>query len=145
MDQTAHHRQQPAHCRKSQRREAVRTSIAERSNLLFEIEQIVCQSKNRLASACAIPRAYPLYSAKTDEKAKERTVYVTFLYTDVPSALATPTEDDVKCFKSLANSIRLTSKIIDMPCADMTTDDFLSVRFPSSTNLLLLDWKMSST
>ena len=90
--------------------------------------KIACESKNRLASACAVARAYPLFSAKTDEKGKERTVNVTFLYTDEPSNLATPSEEDVKAFKSLADSIRLTAKIIDMPCDIMSTDDFLTVR-----------------
>lgn len=87
---------------------------------------IACSSKNRLASACAVARAYPIFSAKTDEKAKERSVYVTFLYTDEPSSLGKPNEDDVKSFKYLADSIRLSAKIVDIPCSAMNTDDFLA-------------------
>lgn len=91
---------------------------------------VACEQKNSIACACAVARSFPLFSAKTtnNEAKKSRNVSVTFIYTDdVSSNGIYPTQDEVDCFNAVAQSVRLTAKIIDMPCADMTTDHFLEV------------------
>lgn len=35
-------------------------------------------------------------------------------------------DDDVRCFNTMSDSVRLSAKITDMPCAEMNTDDFLN-------------------
>ncbi len=40
-------------------------------------------------------------------------------------------KDDVECFNVMSESVRLSARITDMPCAEMNTDDFLNVRFSS--------------
>jgi probable aminopeptidase NPEPL1 len=87
----------------------------------------VCEKKNSVATACAVARAFPLYSAKTSEKKEERNVNVSFLYVDQNGSKSWPNEDDIKCFNALTQSIRLTAKIVEKPCAEMNTDLFLEV------------------
>ena len=87
--------------------------------------KIACEKQNSIACSVAVARAFPLYSAKTGETNKSRTVTVTFLFSD--ELATTPNDDEVNCFNALAESVRLSAKITDMPCADMNTDDFLSV------------------
>jgi probable aminopeptidase NPEPL1 len=88
---------------------------------------IVCERKNSIASACAVARSFPLYSQKTSEKkSTPRNVTVSFVFTDDPKNTAnTPNKEETFAFNTLAQSVRLTAKIIDTPCADMTTDHFL--------------------
>ena len=82
-----------------------------------------------MADVCAVARALPIYSAKSGEKKEVRQVYVTFIYTDglKTNGESSPSEEDVKCFSAVAQSVRLAAKITDMPCADMNTDNFLDV------------------
>jgi len=90
---------------------------------------VACEKKNSIACACAVARAYPLYSRKTGETNKPRNVSVTFLFTDEirnKSGKELSNEDDVKCYNAMAESVRLSAKITDMPCAEMNTDDFLN-------------------
>jgi probable aminopeptidase NPEPL1 len=90
---------------------------------------IACERKNGIACACAIARAFPLYSRKTMETNKPRNVTATFLFTDElrnKTGLECSDSDDVACFNAMSESVRLSAKITDMPCAEMNTDDFLN-------------------
>ncbi|KAH3769018.1 probable aminopeptidase NPEPL1 [Dreissena polymorpha] len=84
---------------------------------------VVCERRDTFALAAAVGRTLPLFSAKSNSSWQSRTVTVEFLIVgDDPR----PLEDaDIKCLEDLAFSIRLTAKIVDMPCADMHTDAFL--------------------
>ncbi len=94
---------------------------------------VACERKNSVALACAVTRAFPTYSRKSTTNAsntKQRNVYVSFLFVDEQqSGSAYPTDEETNCFNTLAKSIQLTARIIETPCADMTTDHFLEVRF----------------
>jgi probable aminopeptidase NPEPL1 len=93
--------------------------------------KIACERKNAIACASAVARTFPLYSAKTSKNntTKERDGVVSFIYTDEQSTQLEPSQEEIKCFNVLAKSIRLTAKIVDTPCAEMTTDHFLEVVF----------------
>ena len=88
--------------------------------------------------ACAVARAFPLYTAKSGEKNAVRNVTVSFLYTDQlkSSGRVFPDQEETNCYNALAKSVRLTARIIDTPCAEMNTDDFLNVKI--KTDLLQL-------
>lgn len=85
---------------------------------------VACEKKHSLAYAAAIARTFPLYSVKTDAK-NERNVLVTFLHTDSEDKSYSLSVDEINCFTAVTKSVRLTAKIVDMPCADMHTDIFL--------------------
>ena len=72
---------------------------------------MVCEKRNSIACACAIARAFPLYSAKTGDKSNVRNVTVSFLYTDqLKNGGINPDDDETLAFNSLAKSVRLTGE-----------------------------------
>lgn len=93
---------------------------------------IVCERDNAVACAAAIARAFPLFTAKTgrghNDSNKPRHVQVSFLFKQEANYAHASTQE-IECFATLARSIRLTAKIVDTPCADMTTNHFLDVKF----------------
>ena len=103
------------------------------------LKKIVCERKNAIASAAAVARCFPLYSSKTGESKCIRNVTVTFAFTD--DTACNPNHDEIATFNILAESIRLTAKIIDTPCAEMTTDHFLDVNQISIESLIYLSFK----
>lgn len=99
--------------------------------------QIVCEKKNILASGCAVVRAFPLYSRKTcrvGEGTNDSSFNVEFLvFQDdklmCPPDLTTPELVKVtETLSDLAYGIQLTARIVDTPCCDMNTEDFVNVR-----------------
>lgn len=38
------------------------------------------------------------------------------------------TDGEVKCLKAASEGIQLTAKIVDTPCSEMHTDNFIKVR-----------------
>lgn len=94
-----------------------------------QIILVTCERRNSIACACAVARAFPLYSRKTADTNKARNVTVTFLFSDEiknKTGLEVSNDDDVKCFNAMGESVRLSAKITDMPCAEMNTEDFLN-------------------
>ncbi|XP_046360463.1 probable aminopeptidase NPEPL1 [Haliotis rufescens] len=85
---------------------------------------IVCERGDALASATAVGRALPLYTAKSNQGGGKRTVNVEFLlvgqYSDTPLS-----DTDIQCMAVAAENVRLAAKIVDIPCAEMHTDAFL--------------------
>ena len=60
------------------------------------------------------------------ETNEARTVTVSFLIvSDEEGGLVQASDEEVECFGVLAESVRLTAKIIDTPCSEMNTDNFL--------------------
>jgi hypothetical protein len=91
---------------------------------------VVCEHAHAVASAAAVARSFPLFSAKTskNDPTKPRVVQVFFIFpgqSGQPHSFAS--QEEVECFSILARSIRLTARITDTPCAEMTTTHFLDV------------------
>ncbi|KAJ7337186.1 putative aminopeptidase npepl1 [Desmophyllum pertusum] len=86
---------------------------------------VVCERSDAFASACAIARAFPTFSRKTS-KAKIRSKTVTVEFVLVGNNYDSPiTSEDVECMTAVADSIRLTARLVDMPCQDMHTSAFV--------------------
>jgi probable aminopeptidase NPEPL1 len=102
-----------------------------RQNTFGEKQTIViaCEKTNGIACASAVARTFPIYSRKTtkNDPNKLRNVQVLFMFTD-NSEISYPSQEEVDCFSTLAKSIRLAAKIVDTPCAEMTTNHFLEVQ-----------------
>ena len=86
---------------------------------------MVCEKDHVFASACAIGRAFPLFSRKSGflNKTTKRVVTVEFVVTD-GGAL---TEDEVQTLAVTADSVRTAARIVDTPCNEMNTDHFIEV------------------
>lgn len=66
---------------------------------------MVCERGNLLASACAVARAFPLFSRKTRTTPPSQTVSISFLLVGASSAPHDPTplsDEDVKCITALS-------------------------------------------
>ncbi|XP_021916677.1 probable aminopeptidase NPEPL1 [Zootermopsis nevadensis] len=101
---------------------------------------IVCERRDVLASACAVARAYPLFSRKTSSNPSQTsntTVRVEFLL--VPSSECEGagesngnveeklmlSSEDLQCLESACTGVRLAARIVDAPCSEMNVDHFL--------------------
>lgn len=85
----------------------------------------MCEKSEAFASACAVARAFSLYSRKSSASPAPRSVTVEFILVgngDEPLA-----EEDATCFNSVAQAIQLAAFIVDSPCSEMNTDAFLDV------------------
>ncbi|XP_037088413.1 probable aminopeptidase NPEPL1 [Pollicipes pollicipes] len=81
---------------------------------------LVCERADMLASACAVARAFPLYSRKSGPQ-PEPTITVEFIIADGEQATA----EEVQLLQDAARGIRLTARIVDTPCNEMHTDAFV--------------------
>lgn len=88
---------------------------------------LVCERSEAFASGCAVARAFPTYSRKTDAGSEERTtastVRVEFLL--VGQAALPLTDVECRMMDTAAESIRTVARIVDTPCNEMHTDAFL--------------------
>jgi hypothetical protein len=83
------------------------------------------------ASGCAVARAFPVYSRKTDVAKANTVVTVEF----VCPAGGAVTEEELKALSESARAIQLAARIVDTPCNEMHTDAFIEVRFLSTVNV----------
>ena len=95
------------------------------------IFQLVCERSNLYASVCAIARAFPCYTRKSNPSSRStRTVHIEIILAS-PAAEGQLTEvvsdDDLVCLKQAMRGVRLAAKITDMPCSEMHTDAFIQV------------------
>ncbi|CAH3044800.1 unnamed protein product [Porites lobata] len=85
---------------------------------------VVCERSEAFASACAIARAFPTYSRKSSwAKLASKTVTVEFVFVgsnDLPLS-----REDAECMNVVADSIRLSARLVDMPCQEMHTSAFV--------------------
>ena len=90
----------------------------------------MCERSEAFASACAIARAFPTYSRKSSwAKLASKTVTVEFVFVgsnDLPLS-----REDAECMNVVADSIRLSARLVDMPCQEMHTSAFVQVIFMS--------------
>lgn len=86
------------------------------------------------ASACAVARAFPLYSRKANSQDNVKsTISVEFVIVNKDTCAenldSQLSDDDLRCIDNAATGVRLAAKIVDAPCNEMTVDDFLNVKF----------------
>lgn len=80
------------------------------------------------ASACAVARAFSLYSRKSgNETTDEIVVNVEFILIENETVSSTNvlSQADIVCLTDTANGIRLAAKIVDAPCNDMNVSHFI--------------------
>ncbi|OXB57620.1 hypothetical protein ASZ78_010582 [Callipepla squamata] len=87
--------------------------------------QMVCERSEVFASACALARAFPLFTHRSSASrcTEKKTVTVEFFLVgqnNGPIEVAT-----LKCLASATEGIRLAARIVDTPCNEMNTDNFL--------------------
>uniref|UniRef100_A0A182P0F0 Cytosol aminopeptidase domain-containing protein n=1 Tax=Anopheles epiroticus TaxID=199890 RepID=A0A182P0F0_9DIPT len=91
---------------------------------------LVCEKQDLLASACAVARAFPLYSRKTSKGVNvdpPPTVHIEFVLVGGDNPTETEiTEEDVLVLANVTVGIRLTARIVDAPCNEMNVSGFLS-------------------
>jgi len=91
---------------------------------------VVCQPSEVYASACAVARAFSLYSRKTGPQAEAKQakgeVRLEFILVQegkaVPAAL---TQEDIKLLESSCSGIQLAARLVDTPCNVMNTSAFV--------------------
>lgn len=115
-----------------------------KSNVLNVPEEsivLVCERDNIFASACAVARAFPLYSRKTsggsgtksptadggDADSNRPVVNVEFVVIDKDGCVEDEplSEEELKCLREAERAIRYTARIVDTPCNEMNVDHFI--------------------
>ncbi|RZF35984.1 hypothetical protein LSTR_LSTR005397 [Laodelphax striatellus] len=102
---------------------------------------VVCERDEVFASACAIARAFPLFSRKTQRNGAQgpraanaavaptsHTVTVEFVIVGDSAAAGDTSplsEADLATLDVVCNGIRLAARIVDTPCNEMNVDHFL--------------------
>lgn len=109
---------------------------------------IVCERSDLFASACAVVRAFPLYSRKTSgvfcnstkntatsgdqdtpmKKSNEcSTVSVEFIIIEKNGLISNIPLDqsEISCLEDTAKGIRLAARIVDTPCNEMNVSNFI--------------------
>jgi len=102
-------------------------------NLVNEYVVIFCEKKDAFASGCAVARAFPLYSRKSSALTKdESTINVELILVskcpktgEFKIAEEKLSTSDLDLIQNAAFAIRNTAKIIDTPCNEMHTDQFI--------------------
>ena len=118
---------------------------------------VVCPKEDVFASGCAVVRAFPTYSRKTNEVSRAKTVAANaegdheefaaevFIHNRKVAAAKSVVVEfivsneendsfdyeipaaDLKALKDNSVGIQMAAKIVDMPCNEMNTDAFVSV------------------
>lgn len=126
-----------------------------RNNILNVAEEsivIVCERADMFASACAVVRAFPLFSRKTGGGGGSRShsenndlanasdaagdssngtgnslLSVEFLVIEENGNVSTEplSENEIACFEEAARGVRLAARIVDTPCSEMNVSDFI--------------------
>ncbi|XP_037953095.1 probable aminopeptidase NPEPL1 [Teleopsis dalmanni] len=101
---------------------------------------IVCERNDIFPAACAVVRAFPLFTRKTgslgakhhigdsnDDQADKSIVNIEFLVIEKDGQLSQKplSKEDIACIESAAYGIRLTARIVDTPCNEMNVSHFV--------------------
>ncbi|XP_030389160.1 probable aminopeptidase NPEPL1 isoform X1 [Gopherus evgoodei] len=86
---------------------------------------MVCERSEVFASACALARAFPLFTHRfsASRRTEKKTVIVEFFLVgqnNGPIEVAT-----LNCLASATEGVRLAARIVDTPCNEMNTNSFL--------------------
>ncbi|XP_002031400.2 probable aminopeptidase NPEPL1 isoform X1 [Drosophila sechellia] len=113
-------------------------------NVSEESVVLVCEREYLFASACAVVRAFPLYSRKTgnllassqsknlgfgdgNANSGRNVVNVEFVLINKDGCIENEplTDDELNCLNETTRAIRMTARIVDMPCNEMNVDHFI--------------------
>ncbi|XP_015980383.2 probable aminopeptidase NPEPL1 isoform X2 [Rousettus aegyptiacus] len=85
---------------------------------------MVCERQDAFASACALARAFPLFTHRAGASRRtDKTVMVEFFLVGQDNG---PVEvSTLQCLASATEGVRLAARIVDTPCNEMNTDTFL--------------------
>ncbi|XP_029076013.1 syntaxin-16 isoform X4 [Monodon monoceros] len=86
---------------------------------------MVCERSDAFASACALARAFPLFTQRSgaSRRPEKKTVTVEFFLVGQDNG---PVEvSTLQCLTSATEGVRLAARIVDTPCNEMNTDTFL--------------------
>ncbi|XP_065775770.1 probable aminopeptidase NPEPL1 [Muntiacus reevesi] len=86
---------------------------------------MVCERSDAFASACALARAFPLFTHRSgaSRRPEKKTVTVEFFLVGQDNG---PVEvSTLQCLTSATEGLRLAARIVDTPCNEMNTDTFL--------------------
>ncbi|XP_025709124.1 probable aminopeptidase NPEPL1 isoform X1 [Callorhinus ursinus] len=86
---------------------------------------MVCERSDAFASACALARAFPLFTHRSGaaRRADKKTVTVEFFLVGQDNG---PVEvSTLQCLANATEGVRLAARIVDTPCNEMNTDTFL--------------------
>ncbi|KAM4692243.1 putative aminopeptidase NPEPL1 [Rhinophrynus dorsalis] len=86
---------------------------------------LVCERSEVFASACAIARSFPLFTRRSSasRRSDKKSVVVEFLLTGQNNGPIDVTT--LKCLESATEGVRLAARIVDTPCSEMNTDNFI--------------------
>lgn len=86
---------------------------------------MVCERADAFASACALARAFPLFTHRSgaSRRTEKKTVTVEFFLVGQDNG---PVEvSTLQCLANATEGVRLAARIVDTPCNEMNTDTFL--------------------
>ncbi|XP_073707616.1 probable aminopeptidase NPEPL1 [Garra rufa] len=86
---------------------------------------MVCERSDVFASACAIARAFPLFTRRSASSRRTEKKHVTVEFVTVGQDNGPLEVSTLECLANAADGIRLAARIVDTPCSEMNTDDFL--------------------
>ncbi|KAF5927169.1 hypothetical protein HPG69_016641 [Diceros bicornis minor] len=93
--------------------------------LCLSVLQMVCERADAFASACALARAFPLFTHRSgaSRRTEKKTVTVEFFLVGQDNG---PVEvSTLQCLANATEGVRLAARIVDTPCNEMNTDSFL--------------------
>ncbi|XP_051986334.1 probable aminopeptidase NPEPL1 [Xyrauchen texanus] len=86
---------------------------------------MVCEQSDVFASACAIARAFPVFSRRSTSSRRTEKKHVTVEFITVGQDNDPLEVSTLECLATAADGIRLAARIVDTPCSEMNTDNFL--------------------
>uniref|UniRef100_A0A8C1FZY0 Aminopeptidase like 1 n=1 Tax=Cyprinus carpio TaxID=7962 RepID=A0A8C1FZY0_CYPCA len=86
---------------------------------------MVCEHSDVFASACAYARAFPLFTRRSASSRRKEKKHVTVEFVTVGQDSGPLEVSTLECLASAADGVRLAARIVDSPCSEMNTDDFL--------------------
>ncbi|KAM8867148.1 putative aminopeptidase NPEPL1 isoform 1-T1 [Synchiropus picturatus] len=86
---------------------------------------MVCERSEVFASACAIARAFPIFSRRSSSSSRTEKKHVTVEFLIVGQDSSQLDASDLKCLSNAADGVQLAARIVDTPCNEMNTDHFL--------------------
>ncbi|KAL6458582.1 hypothetical protein MHYP_G00338120 [Metynnis hypsauchen] len=100
----------------------VRTCLPPGSNRCI---LMVCERSDVFASACAIARAFPLFTRRSTSSRRTEKKHVTVEFVTVGQDNGPLELSTLECLSNTADGVRLAARIVDTPCSEMNTDHFL--------------------
>ncbi|KAL2091208.1 hypothetical protein ACEWY4_013471 [Coilia grayii] len=84
---------------------------------------VVCERSDVFALACAVARAFPLFSRRSCRRSERKLITVEFV--TVGNNAPALDNSTLECLNNAADGVRLAARIVDTPCSEMNTDHFL--------------------